>query len=90
LYVLQTFICRPSHKLLVATTAPLRGSAGVMRPPTAIWYPEALVGRSTFLDSVFCDLAISNMVYLDDFWRTELLSGDHKGWDVHRNHSVHK
>jgi len=50
--------------------------------PAAIWHTESLFGRSTF-GYIAYDVARSKLVYLKDFWRTNL-KGIQKEGDVYR------
>jgi len=50
--------------------------------PSAVWYTDALFGRSTF-GYIAYDVATSKLVYLKDFWRTDLLGIQREG-DVYR------
>ncbi|KAI0305794.1 hypothetical protein B0F90DRAFT_925244 [Multifurca ochricompacta] len=70
------------HKLLVcddhATNRELRSYI----TPGAVWHTESLFGRSTF-GYIAYDVANANLVYVKDFWRTNL-PGTQKEGDVYR------
>lgn len=70
------------HKFLVHDDRAADGQLSCYITPSAIWHTESLFGRSTFGYVAF-DVATSKLVYLKDFWRTDLPGIQREG-DVYR------
>ncbi|KAH9954087.1 hypothetical protein BC827DRAFT_1244831 [Russula dissimulans] len=70
------------HKILVHDDHVFDGQLRYYITPSAVWYTEALFGRSTF-GYIAYDVATSRLVYLKDFWRTTLPRIQREG-DVYR------
>jgi Fungal protein kinase len=70
------------HKILVHDDHAFDGQLRYYITPSAVWYTEALFGRSTF-GYIAYDVATSKLVYLKDFWRTTLPRIQREG-DVYR------
>jgi hypothetical protein len=70
------------HKILVHDDHAFDGQPRYYVTPSAVWYTEALFGRSTF-GYIAYDVATSKLVYLKDFWRTDR-PGIQKEGDVYR------
>ncbi|KAH9992537.1 hypothetical protein BJV74DRAFT_884660 [Russula compacta] len=70
------------HKILVHDDHATDGELRCYVTPSAIWHTDSLFGRSTF-GYIAYDVATSNLVYLKDFWRTDL-PGIQKEGDVYR------
>ncbi|KAH9992533.1 hypothetical protein BJV74DRAFT_771667, partial [Russula compacta] len=70
------------HKILVHDDHATDGELKCYITPSAIWHTDSLFGRSTF-GYIAYDVASSNLVYLKDFWRTDL-PGIPKEGDVYR------
>jgi hypothetical protein len=70
------------HKILVHDDHATDGELKCYIAPSAIWHTDSLFGRSTF-GYIAYNVATSNLVYLKDFWRTDL-PGIQKEGDVYR------
>jgi len=70
------------HKFLVHDDHSTDGQLGYYIAPSPIWSTESLFGRSTF-GYIAYDVASTDLVYLKDFWRTDL-PGIQKEGDVYR------
>ncbi|KAI0297805.1 hypothetical protein B0F90DRAFT_1819123 [Multifurca ochricompacta] len=68
------------HKFLVRDD--INGELRSYITPGAVWFTEALFGRSTF-GYIAYDVTTTNLVYLKDFWRTDI-PGIQKEGDVYR------
>ncbi|KAI0295342.1 hypothetical protein B0F90DRAFT_1927599, partial [Multifurca ochricompacta] len=70
------------HKLLVRDDHAIDGELRSFITPGAVWYTESLFGRSTF-GYIAYEVASANLVYVKDFWRTNLPSIQKEG-DIYR------
>ncbi|KAH9960890.1 hypothetical protein BC827DRAFT_1384148 [Russula dissimulans] len=70
------------HQFLVHDDHTTDGQPGRYIAPSPIWDTEALFGRSTF-GYIAYDVASTDLVYLKDFWRTDLPDIQKEG-DVYR------
>ena len=70
------------HKILVHDDHVFDDQPRYYITPSAVWYTDALFGRSTF-GYIAYDIATSKLVYLKDFWRTDLPGIQREG-DVYR------
>ena len=70
------------HKFLVRDDCTSKGRIKYYITPRAIWDSETLFGRST-MGYIAYDVETTNLVYLKDFWRTDLPGFQSEG-DVYR------
>ena len=70
------------HKILIHNNCAMDGELRCYITPSAIWQTNSLFGCSTF-GYIAYDLAKSNLVYLKDFWHTDL-PGIQKEGDVYQ------
>ncbi|KAI0291947.1 hypothetical protein B0F90DRAFT_304810 [Multifurca ochricompacta] len=70
------------HKILVRDDHATDGELRSYITAGAVWYTESLFGRSTF-GYIAYEVASANLVYVKDFWRTNL-PGIQKEGDVYR------
>ncbi|KAI0292350.1 kinase-like domain-containing protein [Multifurca ochricompacta] len=75
------------RRFLVHDDRSTDGDLSVYITPSAVWDTGGLFGRSTFGYIAF-DVASTNLVYLKDFWRTDLPGIEKEGDIYHKLHDA--